>query len=220
MLPQFAARLRSMQYKGSPTEVLKKASAYFIGDKLMDLAAEMERLRQHLDDLAQVDDDAFTTRYTLRRPPLPPGVYWQLRALAGRTLRRMEQMGILRPDPWPASLKHSPARARAKPFLIWAVGTERDTLREACSGFAEVQDSVPGFAPVLVTDVADFAFFSRLGWLVEYVPQLPGGGEPYENRKIRLLARLYPVAPVVPASAGMRSGSGAEELRQCLFNSG
>lgn len=186
----------------------------------MNLAAEMERLRQHLDDLAQIEDGSFTTRYALRRPPLPPGVYWQLRALAGRTLRRMEQMGILRPDPWPAALKHSSAKARAKPYLIWAVGTEREILREACSGFAEVQDLLPGFAPVLVTDVADFAFFSRLGWLIEYLPQLSGGGEPYENRKTRLLAHLYRGAPVVPASAGMKSGPGAEELRQCLLNSG
>jgi hypothetical protein len=185
----------------------------------MDLAAEMERLRQHLDDLAQVDDDSFTTRYTLRRPPLPPGVYWQLRALAGLTLRRMEQVGILRPDPWPASLKHSPASARAKPFLIWAVGTERETLRDACSGFADVQDSLPGFAPVLVTDVADFAFFSRLGWLIEYLPRLPGGGEPYENRKTRLVARLYHGAPVVPASAGLEAKSRGDELRHCLLNS-
>jgi hypothetical protein len=178
----------------------------------------METLRQRLDDLARVEDDSFTTRYALRRPPLPPGLYWQLRGLAGRVLRRLEAMGILRPDPWPASLKQAATSARAKPFLIWAVGTERDTLREACSGFSRLQGSLPGFAPVLVTDVADFAFFSRLGWLVEYVPELSGQGEPYGETKARFLARLYPGAPVFPARAGLESGSRAEELRRWLVS--
>jgi hypothetical protein len=73
--------------------------------------------------------------------------------------------------------------ARAKPSLIWAVGTDRETLREACSGFARMQESLPGFAPVLVTDVADFAFFSRLGWLVEYLPELPAKGSHTRSAK-------------------------------------
>ena len=186
----------------------------------MSLRAEMETLRQRLDDLARAEDDSFTTRYALRRPPLPPGLYWQLRALAGRVLRRLEAMGILRPDPWPASLRQAATRPGAKPFLIWAIGTERDTLRKACSGFSRLQGSLPGFAPVLVTDVADFAFFSRLGWLIEYLPRLSGQGEPYEERKARLLARLYSGAPVVPVRAGLESGSQAEELRRCLLNGG
>lgn len=186
----------------------------------MSLRAEMETLRQHVDDLARAEDDSFTTRYALRRPPLPPGLYWQLRAFAGRTLRRLEKMGILRPDPWPASLRQAATSARAKPFLIWAVGTERGTLREACGGFSRLQGSLPGFVPVLVTDVADFAFFSRLGWLVEYLPRLTGEGEPYEERKARLLARLYHGAPVVPAHAGLENGARAEELRRWLSNGG
>jgi hypothetical protein len=191
-----------------------------IGEMLLSLRKEMETLRRHLDELASAEDGPFTTRYTLRRPPLPSGLYWKMRALAGRTLRRLEAMGILRSNPWPASLKHAATSAKAKPFLIWAVGTERDALREACHGFSRLQASLPGFAPVLVTDVADFAFFSRLGWLVEYLPRLAGQGEQYEDGKARLLARLYHGAPVVPAHAGLGSGSLAEELRRCLLNSG
>jgi hypothetical protein len=103
--------------------------------------------------------------------------------------------------------------------LIWAVGTDRNTLREACSGFCELQGSLRGFAPVLITDVADFAFFSRLGWLVEYLPDLSGQGEPYEERKARLLARLYRGAPVLPVGAGLQSGSRAEEIRQWITRS-
>ena len=186
----------------------------------MDTSLETERdaLRRYLDDLARAADDQLTTRYALRRPPLPPGLYWQLRWAAGRIVRWLEAMRILRPDPWPASLRQAATSAGATPLLIWAVGTDRDTLREACAGFARMQESFPGFAPVLVTDVADFAFFSRLGWLVEYLPELSGQGEPYDERKARLLARLYRGAPAVPVRAGLESGSLAEELRRCLAN--
>jgi hypothetical protein len=162
-------------------------------------------MRRYLVDLADTADDQLTTRYALRRPPLPPGLYWQLRWLAGRIVRWLEAMRILRPDPWPASLRQAAGSARAKPLLIWAVGTDRDTLREACGGFARLLDSPPGFAPVLVTDVADFAFFSRLGWLVEYLPELSGEGEAYGERKARLLARLYRGAPVLPVRAGLEA---------------
>lgn len=183
----------------------------------MSLRAEMEALRVHLDDLASIADDSLTTRYALRRRPLPPGLYWQLRWLAGRILRWLEAVRILRPDLWPASLKQAATSAGAKPLLIWAVGTDRDTLREACGGFSRLQDSLPGFALILVTDVADFAFFSRLGWLVEYLPRIAGEGGRYEERKARFLARLYGGAPALPVGAGLEVGSRAEEIRQWLL---
>lgn len=103
-------------------------------------------------------------------------------------------------------------------MLIWAVGTDRDTLREACAGFSMLQKSLKGMAPVLVTDVADFAFFSRLGWLVEYVPEISGQGEPYKEAKTRFLARLYHGAPVFPADVGLAGKSGAEELQRWLLS--
>jgi len=90
-------------------------------------------------------------------------------------------------------------------MLIWAVGADPETLREACTGLSEQWDSFPGFAPVLITDVADFAFFSRLGWLVEYLPRLTGQGEPYEERKLKYIARLYRGAPVLPVNAGLNT---------------
>ena len=88
-------------------------------------------------------------------------------------------------------------------MIIWAVGTDHETLREACTNLQERWDSFPGYAPVLVTDIADFAFFSRLGWLVEYLPRIAGQGEPYEERKLKYLARLYRGAPILPVSAGL-----------------
>lgn len=180
----------------------------------MSLGHDIGKLRQLLDELAAGSDDDLA-RYVLRHPRMPPGLYWKVRWLAGRTLRWLESVGIKEPDPWPAGLKQAPGNERARPLVIWAVGTDRDALRAACHAFADLQGDLPGFAPVLVTDVADFAFFSRLGWLVEYLPSLAGEGQPYESRKAKFLSRLYRGAPALPVSALLESGSG-QEIRRWL----
>jgi hypothetical protein len=173
---------------------------------------EIEALQRHLDVLARTSDDDLTKRYSLRWPRRPPGLYWQFRWLVGLILRCLEATRIWRPDPWPVALKHATANGTARPLLIWAIGADCDTLRQACNGLSRHLDALPGFAPVLVTDVADFAFFSRLGWLVEYLPRLAGEGEPYEERKLKFLARLYHGAPVLPASAACQ----ADDIRRWL----
>ncbi|HNP35699.1 MAG TPA: hypothetical protein PKK10_07590 [Woeseiaceae bacterium] len=168
----------------------------------MKLQEEIQQLRQHLESLAARSDDDLN-RYRLASPPLPPGMYWQARWLVGWILRRLETLRLKPPNPWPASLKHGVQRSRAKPLLIWAVGMNPDSLRTACDGIAKMCESAPDFAPVLVTDVADFSYFSRLGWLVEYLPELSGHGDTYGERKAMFLSRLYKGAPVLPASAGL-----------------
>lgn len=186
----------------------------------MTLRAEIEALKNHLDELGRpcAEDESFTLRYALRRPPLPRGLYWQLRWVAGRVVRGLEDMGVLRPDPWPASLQQAPTSIRARPLLIWAVGADRDTLRTACSGIGLLQGSLPHFAPILITDVTDFAFFSRLGWLVEYLPTLSGGGGSYGHAKARMVARLYSGAPALPINAGLHVESCSEELRRWVLS--
>jgi hypothetical protein len=182
------------------------------------LQDDIRQLRRHLDALAAGSDDL--TRYELRLPPMPPGLYWQARWLVGVLLRLLEFMRLKAPDPWPVRLRQGAANLKAKPLLIWAIGTDRDTLREACRGFLKLQTSLPTFAPVLITDVADFAFFSRLGWLVEYLPPIPGEGGPYEERKARLLARLYQGAPALPVAAGLMAETAAEEIARYARSSG
>ena len=186
----------------------------------MTLLQEVRVLQRHLDELARETDDELLECYELRRPPMPPGLYWRLRWLAGWILRWLESMGIRRSAPWPVSLKHADTTGKAKPLLIWAVGTDRETLRQACEGFSRLLDSLSGFAPVLVTDVADFTFFSRLGWLVEYVPRLDGQGEAYEDRKMRFLARLYHNTPALPVSVGLETRRHAHDIRQWILRSG
>ena len=169
----------------------------------MAIGNDIDVLRQHLKELATSNDNELK-RYELLRPSKPPGFYWQLRWLAGRFLRWLESKGLKQPDRWPVGLKQH-GSARATPLLIWAVGVDRETLRTACSRLNELQTGASGFAPVLVTDVADFAHFSRLGWLVEYLPTLAGEGEPYEARKVRFLARLYRGAPALSVNSVLES---------------
>jgi hypothetical protein len=180
----------------------------------MPSSAELQALRRQLDELAEQPDDALTRRYTLALPPLPPGVHWRLRRIAARAVRRL-QAALRRPNPWPAALRHAPG-ARATPLLIWAMGADRSSVRAACRRLAEVREALPGFAPVLVTDVADFAVYSRLGWLVEFVPEIAGEGASYRERKMRFLARLYRGAPALPVSAGMELT--ADEILQWAKN--
>lgn len=179
------------------------------------VADELRTLRRHLDDLARARDDDLK-RYQLRRPPRPPGLYWQLRWIAGCVLRWLESIYIKNPDPFPPGLKTTLGNAGAKPLVIWAIGADREILRDACRRFADMDIASSGLAPVLVTDVADFAYFSRLGWLVEYIPSLSGEGPPFGERKARFLARLYRHAPALPVSAADVSWA---EIRDHLASS-
>lgn len=104
---------------------------------------------------------------------------------------------------WLPTLKHAPRMEGAHTLLIWALGVERNALREMCRGFAEHLVGDPQWAPVLVTNVADFSYFSRLGWLVEYLPELTGEGISYSERKSRYLAWRYRGSCIVPATAGL-----------------
>ncbi len=183
------------------------------------LREEIKALERHLRELAAYPDDEVATRYLIKRSPRPVGLYWQLRGIVGSILRWLEARWPWRKNPWPVSLKQQSTDPKAKALLIWAVGTDPETLREACTGLSEQWDSFPGFAPVLITDVTDFAFFSRLGWLVEYLPRLTGQGEPYEERKLKYLARLYRGAPVLPVSAGLKAGRDSD-LRRLLASRG
>ena len=56
-------------------------------------------LRQRLDELARLPDDALETAYAMQQPRRPPGVYWQLRWLAGRILRWLQSLNVLPSDP-------------------------------------------------------------------------------------------------------------------------
>ncbi len=185
---------------------------------LKSVNSDIEALQRHLQNLVRAVDSELTQRYVVRWPRRPPGLYWQLRWMVAIVLRSLEYMGIWRPDPWPVVLKQAHCDVKAQPVLIWAVGTNFDELRQVCDRLSA--RPLPTFTPVLVTDVADFTFFSRLGWLIEYLPRLAGEGEPYEKRKERFLARLYRGTPALPADAILEAGWGPDDIQQWLQTRG
>jgi hypothetical protein len=170
--------------------------------------SESESLRQQLARLAAEADTDLARRYALRfLPGERPSLYRRLRMAAGRTLRRLGLRPTQPLEPWLPGLQHAECSDGARPFVIWALDTDRETLRAACRGLETLYPALPGWAPVLVTDIADFAFFSRLGWLVEYVPTLSVPAGRYAERKRRYLAWRYRDAPALPVSAGLTAES-------------
>ncbi len=157
------------------------------------------------------------SRYALSHPPRPPGLYWRLRWFAGRVVRWLRARRLLASNPWPVSLTYAGFDARAKPLVVLAIGTHPDALVASCRKLAGVLRSFPEFAPVLVTDVARFAFFSRLGWLVEYLPDIAGSDADYPERKFRLLARRYRGAPIIPLGAASEAAFDESGLRALLM---
>lgn len=168
----------------------------------MSQPADVTHLRRELKGAFGRTEWKLAKRYG-RLPLEPLTALRRFRKAAGRVRRRLFRQPLPAPKPWLPGLKHLERGDEAKPLVIWALGTDQETLREACRGFEVLHASLPGFAPVLVTDVADFAFFSRLGWLVEYVPSLAPPAAGYAERKRRYLAWLYRDAPALPASAGL-----------------
>lgn len=172
----------------------------------MSVVAEAKALRRELKALAAQPEWDLLTRYDLlaRKPPSS----WQERVWR-RVQRLLASAGLMSPHvtqyPWLPTLKHRPFSADVKTVMIWALGVERHQLRVACEGLSKKLQGGDDLAPVLVTDVADFAFYSRLGWLVEYVPSLSGEGPSLQQRKQAYLAWRYRNAIVLPLGAGLAS---------------
>jgi hypothetical protein len=175
-------------------------------------------LRPRLRRLAHEFDTGINQRYALQFPPKKPSLYRRLRTNAGRLLRRLGLMRPLPPrpppplEPWLTELSHVDYGSATKPLLIWALGIERDKLRSICDRIRKLQSKSPGWAPVLVTDVADFAFFSRLNWLVEYVPSLSAPADGYFERKLRYLAWRYRDVPALSITADIKEDMLLEDL--------
>ena len=185
----------------------------------MSAETEILQLRRHLDNLVTKGEEGLA-RYALRWPPIPPGAYWRLRWVAGLLLRCLESVRLRAADPWPANLKQAGGASDAKPLLIWGIGVDRSTLLEGCRSIPDVRRAAPGFAPVLITNTAEFAFFSRLGCLVEYLPAISGQGEAYEKRKAKMLAGLYRGAPLLTIRAILENASRPGEIRRLIDEQG
>lgn len=178
----------------------------------MKLLQDTLTLRSELQELANGLDWSVLIRYELPQKPSPV-LHKRIRQRVDRVLRIL---GLSRTryllQKWDVGLKHGPNPTKAKPLLIWSEGHDRQFVREACEGMKRLLDGRTDFLPVLVTDVADFAFYSRLGWLVEYLPELSGSGPSYRDRKRCYLAWRYREAVAVPLTAGLANQKEWAEL--------
>src|SRR5690606_16292105 len=128
-----------MKYSRSSTSSSDN-NLYMYSSGPMSLLQETHELRQRVRQWSGEADTELSRRYALRYPPLRSlGVYRRLRTLVGLLLRRLGLRRSRPLEPWSPALKHLGCSAEASPFVIWALGTDRDTLREACRGFVSLQ---------------------------------------------------------------------------------
>jgi hypothetical protein len=166
-----------------------------------------------LNQLAEEFDADLGRRYALVfSAPEKPSLYRRLRRSAGRLLRWLGLKQTPPLEPWLTELSHINYGDTARPLLIWAMDIDRDELRSACDKIRELQTGSPGWAPVLITDVADFAFYSRLNWLVEYVPSLSAPADGYFARRLRYLAWRYQDVPALSITADIKEDMLLEDL--------
>lgn len=182
----------------------------------MDIAETTRILRREFAVWENRLDRFFLARYSLLVDKLPQerGSHLRHRLREFLVFIHLLPPRIVRRT-WLPTLKHSSVTPDdARILLIWALGVERDLLRDACLGFQRLLANCLDLAPVLVTDVADFAWFSRLGWLVEYLPEFEGKGSSYQEKKRAYLAWRYQDAVVIPAAAGLLDEEAWNKLLQ------
>ena len=162
---------------------------------------EALRLRQDISRWAKKPEWSLMVGYELLPRKLPANLRHNLVWRIGRlsrvlSLSRSRYVRRL----WDCGMKHGGGSYALKPLVIWAEGDTPEQVQTACSAFKGLLVE-SGLVPVLVTDVADFAFYSRLGWLVEYLPAIGGDNLSYRERKKRYLAWRYRDAILVPLGA-------------------
>lgn len=169
----------------------------------MSIFAQTRDLRQRLNMWAASPEWSLMVRYELLPQKPAPLLIKRLDQRFGRLLR---VCGLSRErykkQTWVPGLKHASAPEGARTLLVWSDITDINSSRNACINIRVFLESLSGYCPVLITSIADFAFYSRLGWLVEYLPELPENGQAYKERKQCWLAWRYRDAVAIPLSAG------------------
>lgn len=170
----------------------------------MTLQEETMALRKRLRHWAAAPEWKLLVRYELL--PQRPSPVWHKR-LSHRVGRLLRVLGLsrarYRAQTWRPGLKHAETMPESKTLLLWSDVADIAASRSACAGIQHLLTTHPDYTPVLVTNLADFTFYSRLGWLVEYLPDIPGDGPSYSERKQRYLAWRYRDVVALPLAVGL-----------------
>ncbi len=156
------------------------------------LANKKENLAYSLKDLANAPPWDFIIRNEL----MPQGLKWYFLRIFMRS--RTKIMHIAHRHThfekrfWQKDLKHAPRNKAQHSLVLYSEGMEKNTQRTICNKILKFFHDFPQFVPVLMTDIADFAYYSRLHILVEYLPALTCKKETiYKQKKKQYLAWLY-----------------------------
>ncbi len=181
----------------------------------MTLQEKTQVLRQRLRQWAAAPEWKLLVRYELLPQNPSPVRRKRLAQRAGRLLRVLGfSRARYRGQTWHPGLKHAGTSANGRTLLIWSDILATEAHRKACGSLRQTLSAYPELCPVLVTGVADFSFYSRLGWLVEYLPDISGEGSCYRERKQRYLAWRYRHAVAIPLSAGLADAAACTLLLQ------
>lgn len=109
------------------------------------------------------------------------------------------------PSRWDPGLNFCPREGRA--LVLFHQGKDSEKARQAALNIQALLDSRP-FSPVLITPMPDFHFYIRLGWLVEFLPEMGS----YSESKLRYLCARYRSAVWLPLEAGLAPRDKLREL--------
>lgn len=163
------------------------------------------KLRVQVHDWAAKPDWDFFVKYELKPQSFLDKILWCTISGPGRILRLL---GLSRyfyiKQGWDARLKHAPRPDDARTLVFWNDIADKAEAHAACEKGRVLLQDKKDYVPVLVTEHADFAYYSRLGWLVEYLPRIAGketSPEAYVETKKKYLAFRYREALHMPLSA-------------------
>lgn len=109
------------------------------------------------------------------------------------------------PSRWDPGLNFGHCEGRA--LVLFHQGEDSAKARQAALNIQALLDSQP-FSPVLITPMPDFSFYIRLGWLVEFLPEIGS----YSESKLRYLCARYSGAVWLPLAAGLAPPDKLREL--------
>lgn len=157
---------------------------------LLEIRAACGKLRRKAKRLAY---GGFLSSFYLRH--VIYGKYCERKARPGfwQKLKRFVPDG---PSRWDPGLNFYPREGRA--LVLFHQGEDSEQARQAALNIQALLDSRP-FSPVLITPMPDFNFYIRLGWLVEFLPEIGS----YSESKLRYLCARYRGAVWLPLEAGL-----------------